>query len=521
MTCDKPHMTAIDQSYPHTIPPYDHQLKELLDHTTTPWRAIYWEQGTGKMLAGYHWALSLWQQGKIDTFIVLAPNGVHRDWIEEGFKPPSETDPYNQPLIPPVWQPKIDAAWYHGGRKAGTKRHQARMRALHGSKRLVVLAMSYDSAKTGRNKASGWIGGRLFLEKMLRERRCAFLLDEASVIQNPSSKITKMLVGYGGRGGLAKHALYRRIAEGTPVDEGPFNVYSQFQFLDQSFWRDRGFASYASFKTYFGIFRELDVGRARPIPQLLGYQNLTELHDIVAKHSSRVLKKDVLDLPPKVYQHQRFEMSPEQWKLYDQLNEELMIFVGDGDVETLLTAELPIVKVLRLYQITAGYIPFTEDDNGEPIERVHTFKENPRLENATAYLHKRTGKTVVWCRFTRDVDLLTAALGPKAVRYDGSISEDDRALNKKQWLKGDAQYIVAQIQSMARGHTLNIAPDVLYYTNDSRLRLRRQSEDRTHRGKMNFSVLYTDMLASDTVDERRVKMLRKKLSVAETIMGDR
>jgi len=508
--------------YPHTIPPYEHQRLEQEDHWDTEWRALFWEQGLGKMKAGYDWALTLWQAGKIDTLIILAPNGVHRDWIDEGFKESNPNNIYDQPLIPPIWHDGIDAEWYHGG-KAGNKGHQQKMRDLYASKKFVVLSMSYDSAKTKRNKSSGWIGGKLFLEKMLRERRCAFLLDEASVVQNPGSQITKTLVGFGGRGGLAKHALYRRILEGTPVDEGPFNAYPQMQFLDQDFWKDRGFANYQSFKTYFGIFRELDVGRSRPIPQLVAYQNLEELRDMLLPHSSRLLKRDVLDLPEKVHQHIRFEMSPEQWRMYQQLQEELMVEVKarGSDIETLLTAELPIVNVLRLYQITAGYIPYLEDnETGEPLERVYEFKENPRLENAVADLRKNTGKTVIWCRFSRDIQLLCDMLGDKAVPYYGGISEDERADNKRDWLRGDPQYLVPQIQSMARGHTLNIAPDVMYYTNDSRLRLRRQSEDRTHRGKMDFSVLYKDMLASDTVDEKRVKQLRVKLGTAETVMGD-
>ncbi|AAT69464.1 helicase [Alphaproteobacteria phage PhiJL001] len=510
------------EHYPHTMPPFNHQEEELDQHWDKPWRAIFWEQGTGKMKAGYDFALTQWQAGIIDTLIVLAPNGVHRDWVEEGFKKGDPNNPFNQPLVPPEWHDQIDAAWYHGG-KAGNKSHQKKMRDLFYSKKFVVLTMSYDSAKTKKNKASGWIGGKLFLEKMLRERRCAFILDEASCIQSPTSQITKTLVGRGGKGGIARHAVSRRIMEGTPVDEGPFNVYPQMQFLDQEFWKDRGFASWASFKTYFGVWREGFNGVTnKSFQQCVGYQNLDELKRILKPHSSRVLKKDALDLPDKLYQHVRFEMSPEQWKMYEQIREELMAMVrADGsDIETLLTAELPIVNVLRLYQITAGYLPFQEDVNGEPVERVHTFKENPRLETALAELRRQTDKTVVWCRFTRDIDLLTAALGKFAVRFDGSISEDERAQNKQEWLKGDAQYLVPQIQAMARGHTLNIAPYVLYYTNDARLRLRRQSEDRTHRGKMNFSVLYGDMLASDTVDEKRVKSLRKKLAVAETIMGD-
>lgn len=504
--------------------PFEHQSLELEEHWEDTYRAIFWEQGLGKMKAGWDWGLTLWQAGKIDTFIVLAPNGVHRDWIEEGFKESNPDNPYDQPLVPPIWQEQVKAEWYHGG-KAGNKGHQQKMRDLfYEKKKLVVLSMSYDSAKTASAKnTTGWIGGKLFLEKLLRERKCAICLDESSAIQTPSAKITKILVGYGGRGGLGKHAVARRIMEGTPVDEGPFNAYGQMQFLDQDFWKDRGFASFAAFKQYFGVFQTGHNNQTgRDFQFVVAYQNLDELRDILKPHSTRVLKKDALDLPPKLYNHHRFDMSPAQWKAYKQIEEELYYEAkADGaEVDSLITAELPIVNVLKLYQISCGYLPFIEDEDGEPKSKVITFDENPRLEEAVAELKKKTGKTLIWCRFTRDIDLLCDALGKSAVRYDGKTSEDQRADNKREWLKGDAQFLIPQIQAMAKGHTLNIAGDVLYYSNDARLRLRRQSEDRTHRGKMKHSVLYTDMLASDTVDEKRVKSLRKKLAIAERIMGD-
>jgi hypothetical protein len=488
------------------------------------------------MKAGYDWACTLWQAGLIDTFVIIAPNGVHRDWIEEGFKPSSSDDPYDQPLVPPEWHDQIDRAYYRG-EKAGTKYHQKAMRELFYSKKFVILSMSYDSSKTDRNKASGWIGGHLFLKKMVKERRCALIMDESSFLQTPSALVTRKLVGIrtraGSWSGVTKYAKYKRILEGTPVDEGVFNIYSQMQALDNDFWMDRGLANYQCFKTYFATFQRIvtnriiqkgrNKGKRAEFDQLVAYQNLDELKKILKNHSSRVLKKDALDLPEKIYQHLRFEMSPEQWRMYEQLKEELYLIVkkDGGDLESLLTAELPIVNVLKLYQITCGYIPFPEEDEfGNTETVIQSFKENPRLENALQYLNSRSGKTLIWCRFRRDIDLLCDSLGDKAVRYDGTLSADEKDKNKKEWLKGDAQFLIPQIQAMARGHTLNITEDVLYYSNDSRLRLRRQSEDRTHRGIMDFSVRYMDMLASDTVDELRVKALRKKLNIAQTILGD-
>ncbi len=517
-------------AYPHTFEPFAHQASELNDHWDTPGRAIFWEQGLGKMKAGYDWAMTLWQAGHIDTLIVVAPNGVHRDWIEEGFKPLEECDmddPYDRPLVPPMWHDQINRFFYQT-KRANTQWHRQVCRDALNHKGMAVISISYDGAKTKggyhkTNNPKGWVGGKRFLTRILRDRRCAIILDESANIQNPSSLITKTLVGHGRHPGLCAMANWVRVMDGTPVDEGPFNVYPQMQALRKDFWHPHGMRTFQAYKSHFGIFRDLDIGRARPIAQCVGYRNLEQLHDILQDHSTRLLKSEALDLPPKQHVPIRFDMSPEQWRIYNELEENLMVEAkAEGrDVESLITAELPITNVLKLYQITCGYLPFTEDEDGEPVDRMIEFKENPRLETALQWLKTKNEKTVIWCRFTRDIELLIDALGPKnAVRYDGKIDDDEKAANKRAWLKGDPQFLVPQIQAMYSGHNLNIAPWVLYYSNDSRLRLRRQSEDRTHRGKMNFSVLYGDMMASDTVDEKRVKSLRKKKQTSDVILGD-
>ncbi len=510
------------EDYPHTMEPFLHQRKELERRWQRPFHLLAHEQGLGKMKMGYDWALSNWRAGKVDTMIMIAPNGVHRDWICEGFTP---INPESPPLVPPEWHDEIDYAYYDTNR-AHTKAHQARMKELFLSKKFVVLTMTDGAVRTQANKASGWMGGANMLMKFCQKRKVALGVDESSMLQTPSAKITKILVGTGGRGGIAKHAVIRRAFEGTPVHEGPFNAYAQMQFLDQGFWKKHGFGSFKAFQTYFGIMEQGEThigdGKTRTFQKVVAYQNLKKLGEILEPHMSRVLKRDALDLPPKIYHQMRFDMSPKQWKLYRQLEEDLWAIVKTegSDLQAVITAELPIVLVLRLYQITCGYLPFTEDSTGEPVEGVLTFDENPRLETALQYLRGLTEKTVIWCRFRRDIDLLQSALGNSAVRYDGNVDPDQRELNKRAFLTGDAQYLIPQIQAMAKGHTLNVAPNVLYYSNDSRLRLRAQSEDRTHRGKMSHSVDYWDMVANDTVDEKRVASLRRKLKTAQAILGD-
>ena len=50
---------------------------------------------------------------------------------------------------------------------------------------------------------------------------------------------------------------------------------------------------------------------------------------------------------------------------------------------------------------------------------------------------------------------------------------------------------------------------------------RLQSEDRAHRIGQDNPVLYIDLVAEDSVDEKVVESLRNKFNVASQITGDR
>jgi SNF2 family DNA or RNA helicase len=68
------------------------------------------------------------------------------------------------------------------------------------------------------------------------------------------------------------------------------------------------------------------------------------------------------------------------------------------------------------------------------------------------------------------------------------------------------------------GITLTAARAVLYYSNSYDLEKRLQSEDRAHRIGQTRSVLYVDLVARGTVDEKILEVLQRKLSLANLVM---
>ncbi len=266
---------------PHSEP-YEHQQRTFLRLRDEKVFALFHEQGTGKTKILLDNAADLYERGKIDALIVVADNGIHRNWITDE--------------IPEHWPPRIKMATFiWRSSKANGKGYQALFDNLL-KLDMIIFAMNIDAVIT----PNGWKA----LTRILKERRVMMVVDESTSIKTPGAKRTRAIVKAG------RHALYRRIATGTPVAEGPFNLFSPFQFLDPNIIGTR---SFYAFKTEFGVWRkETRPSDGRSYPVLMEYRNLDILMNRVAPYSDRVLKRDCLDLPPKVFQKRYFELTKEQ-----------------------------------------------------------------------------------------------------------------------------------------------------------------------------------------------------------------
>lgn len=508
--------------------PFRHQYEEWKFSRELRDRAVLWEQGTGKSWLGIMTGAHLFRVGEIDTIIVVAPNGVHRNWITEEFPKHLPDDVAQQ----------ANLFCYHT-EKASTKWHQAACKEAISFRGLSIVAMSFDATTTSpimvRDKTTGsrrtlWRGGKKFLWDLLSKRRVLYIVDEGRRIKTPKAKRTKTVVGSG------KYAEYRRLLNGTPVPNGPFDIYTQLKFLDEEFWAGYGFTTLAAFKSHFGVFKRGEI-RAKPkfdsygnllqpggeqqhFNQLVGYRNLDQLNRILDTVSTRVLKEDVLDLPPKVYTRRTFPLNDKQRAVYNQLREEFFAEVADGKF---ISAPLAITRMLRFQQIASGFSP---TDDGEPATPLG--KTNPRLELVLEICEDLPHKAILWTRFRRTLELLMEALGDKAVRYDGAVNEDARKRAIDTFGYGDAQFFVANQQSACEGLTLlgNQQEDslacktaiVVEQTFD--LAVRQQLEDRNHRIGQKFSVEYIDMVGESTIDAHILKALRRKFDVSCRVTGD-
>ena len=469
--------------------PYAHQLECYNETKARVAYGIFWEMGCGKSKITLDTAAWQYLNGNIDTLLVVAPKGVHRNWVTDEVPRHLSDDVEDHVSI-----------WYQSA-KANQKRYQAKLEDALACKGLLIVAINYDALITKAGKA--------FCDRIM-QRKVMVVLDESPRIKNPTAKRTKAALKLGTR------AVSRRILTGTPITNGPFDAYSQIDFLEPGFWASRHFGNYLSFKNYFGIFNTQSLSDGRRFNMCVGYQNIDNLYEMLQSISDRKTKDTVLDLPPKVYNKIYVEMTKAQKAMYSQIRDHAIAFLDSGEM---VTANLIIVEMLRLQQIINGFVVAEQTQ-----EIVDLDGGNPRLDALVEVLNDNDPQqAIVWARFQHDIDLISDRLDEAGVThatYDGRTSDANRAEAIDRFRSGDARVFVANPAAAGEGLTLTEATVVVYYSNTFKLAERLQSEDRAHRIGQDKTVLYIDLVCPETIDERIVTALRKKLEIANVITGD-
>ncbi len=475
--------------------PFAHQLEEFNAHKDTPARGLLWEPGCGKTWPSLVKAAHLEDAGEIKGMMVLAPNGVHRNWAVDQI-PTHLPDELLERTRVVLWQTS----------KANTKWHQGEARQALADPGFVIVCMSYDAVMTAK--------GFAFWKAFLKGRPCKYVLDESPRIKTPGSKRSKRIAG------SSKAAPYREILTGTIVDDKPFDVYNQIRFLDPLAWHKVGCSDFTAFKNTFGVWKKQQIsdgrGGMREFPMLVSFRNLELLKEIVASYGSRLLKEDVLDLPPKLYSKRYYELSPAQRKAYKELQTEFYTFLDSGEM---VSADLVITRMLRLQQVTSGYLP--GDADGETL--VQIGDKHPRIDLLVECVEDAGHQVIVWAKYRQDITSILVALGGakiSAVRYDGQCNETEMGQAVDSFKAGSAQVFVANPQKGSEGLTLTCAKTMIYYNNGYRLSQRTQSEDRFHRIGQEDPVHIIDLAAVDTVDTAIIDILRRKQELASFVQGD-
>jgi SNF2 family DNA or RNA helicase len=424
----------------------------------------------------------LYDKGKINGVLIVAPKGVVGTWYNQEL--PTHL-PQHIENVSVLWQSHITK-----------KQKESLNRLFETGTDLHILVMNVEALSTTK--------GVEFASRFLNSHDTLMAIDESTTIKNPKAKRTKNIVT------LSMSAKYRRILTGSPVTKNPLDLFSQCYFLDPF---HLGHESYYSFRMRYAIMKTANIS-GRQIQLVHGFKNLGELSDKLKPFSYRVLKEDCLDLPDKIYMKRQIKLTSEQLKLYDQMRKEALATLNGKKVTTVNA----LTQLMRLHQITCGH--FTADDG--TTQRI----PNNRIGELMNVLDEIEGKAIIWAHYQWDIkDIIKEIVkvhGPgSVVDYYGLTPQDERDPNRERFQSDPkCRFLVGTPSTGGYGLTLTAANTVIYYSNGYDLEKRLQSEDRAHRIGQKKSVTYVDINAEETVDEKIVKSLRKKINIASEVLGE-
>ena len=476
----------MDVNYKYKFKPFDHQVDALEYGWDRIEFGLFMEMGTGKSKVLIDNMGMLYQAGEINFALVIAPKGVYRNWVAKEI-PEHMSDDIPHRVI----------RWVSGP----NKKQQEEMRSVKDKfEGLTIFVMNVESFSSLKGqKAGDWMARALGTGGMIA-------IDESTTIKNHKAKRTKALMK------IAAQFKYRRLLTGSPVTKSPMDIYSQCEFLRPGLL---GYDSYYAFQGRYAVVQRKTMGQAA-FQQIVGFKNLDELTKRIDMFSFRVLKKDCLDLPDKIYTARYVGMTKEQFDMYEQIRKHAMVLLDSGEMST---APAVITQMLRLQQIMSGHL---KTDEGDML-----YFPSKRMEALEEIINEHDGKAIIWSRFRHDIIGMTDMLNKKfgagcAVSYFGDTSDDDRAAAVLNFQNPDhpLKYFVGNPATAGYGLTLTEANLVVYYANDFNLETRIQSEDRAHRIGQKNNVTYIDLICEGSIDEHIVKALRTKIDIGAKVLGE-
>lgn len=432
------------------------------------------EMGCGKTLTAIATAGAVYQAGKIERVLIVAPTSVCSVW-------PKEFEEF---------------ADFRANVKVMLGDKDKRLKALSDLenfpfKALKVAVINYEST---------WREG--IFDALYKWDADMIICDESQRIKTHDAEQSKVMHK------LGDQARYKLILSGTPVQNNAIDLYSQYRFLDPTVFG----TNFYQFRNRYAIMGGFNRH------QIVGYRDLDEL--IQKEHSIayRVTKEEALDLPEQTFLQRYITMTPKEKNLYDRLKRDSFAELENGGQ---ITAPTVLTKLLRLQQFTGGFLVA---DGAEKPELVSKGKLNALEDILDDYVLGAGKKLVVFVRFRPEIDLIAKLLEKKQIRYGliyGDVKLEDRGgIVQDFQTNPETMVFLAQIDTAGLGITLTAADTCVYYSVNFNYAAYSQSLARIHRIGQKNTCTYIHLITEHTVDETILRALAKKEDLAKTIVDD-
>lgn len=444
-----------------SLPLWEHQKRGVgfllsLLHSGKGGGYLAFEMGTGKTLTAIAFSLAM----EASRVLVLSPKSVVPTWAREVER----------------WAPGAFRVLPLRDQGNTESRERALSEALEQGGSLFAVT-NYDAAI------------RDPLSKRLQSVQWDLLvLDEAHFVKNHASKRFRVIKGIPRRFTVA--------LSGTPMTQGPLDLWSQAYLLDPSFLGP----NYYAFRSTYAVLGGYG-GK-----EVVGYKSLDKLAKKMSRFMVQVRLDDVLELPDALVYEVPVYLSPEARREHDRVWEDLRSLARSG---VSLPREAVANALLVAQRITSG---FRKDEEGRLV-RADTSKEEA-LRDLLQSLGSEP--VVVFAHFHHDLDLI------RSVARDLGIPEAElsgREDGLEAFLSGKAQLLAVQIRAGGVGVDLSRSRYAIYYSLGYSLGDYLQSVARIRRPGQTRKTVYYHLIARDTVDERIYLALSRKEEVISAVIS--
>ena len=458
---------------PIKVKPYQHQkiafnfAIEKLEQEGCA--ALLMDMGLGKSLTSIAIAGQLYQENKIERVLVVCPTSIISVWEKE-FVKFADYDYFVESIV-----------------GSTMSKRKEKLKSLCHKKGLQVAVINYEAT---------WR-----MEKELNVYKPDIIIcDESQKIKNPSAAQSKTLHRLGVK------AKYKIILTGTPVQNSPMDVFSQWKFLDPNIFGVSFYAFRNRYAVMGGYYNH----------QIIKFKNMDELTSKAHSVSYRITKGEALDLPEQIFLNRYCELEKEARKVYDTVMKESYAELMDGEI----TATNILTKLMRLSQIAGGHV---KDDEGR-MQVISKAKLNELKDIMEDVIIDNKKKLVVFARFIPEIESIKQLAEEMKVEYSyitGEIKTDERGVMCDNFQNNEnVKLFIAQIQTAGLGITLTAADTAVFYSLDFNYANYSQAIARTHRIGQKNTCTYINLISTETVDEKIIKALESKEDIAKNIVDN-
>lgn len=488
---------------PGDPPPWEHQAREFDEHKDDRFRVLLWSMRTGKSRAVIEKAEYQFSKGNVEGVIVVAPNGIHLNWIINEIPRWSKL-----PHKAFGWQAPLRGDW---DKVAAA---DAIVEPYPGGLRWLTINMEAFGSDNDATRSVIKLVDRF---KRSCNKKFMLVISEAHHFGHAGAKRTRLIKQ------LGNMAKFVTLETGTAILNSPLRAYSIYKIGDDlALGPEYVGNKYESFvQRHANIVIVGPDGkpvstfnrRNRARKKVESYKNLDELRDKIAPWSSVVLRSDVKDMPDLLRTERIIMLSEKQRKAYLEMVSRHLI-----EIEGRLDAPAPDAgaRMIKLAQILKGFVK-VEDQIINIDEEAPVYQA--MLDEVYGTL---PGKTIIWCRFHEEVDRCMKILKFKKFRplqFDGRVPTEKRE-GIRVAFNTDPRYnpLVGHPGAGGEGLNFGAADTVVFFSSTPNAIHVTQGEERgTEIGGNPVSVVR--FRAPGTTDDRNWDIVDGKLVTAEIVTG--